>query len=486
MTRSSDSQSRRRDTRSRQCVEIVVTPEAAYVPKWAHQIKPLLECTVKEPRYLSKQHRLGWHPRRLCFWTLSKKHIVVSAGVVPRLIKFLEGTGVNVVLDDRRPLVVTPIPCAICTATEACSPAHALRRWQSALVCGVSEHNLAPIVAQAVEALSPQSVLILVPRTQQLRVWSAHLTHPTWGPPSLLTSKQPSSGWRVKLATLETAVLTDLSVADVVLFPYAEDALAWRAVEVWKPIQYRRFFGFASNATQFDAQETLRLECVFGERITLSKQAINRYVATVPLVTHIGHCERKDKTGAATLEMKRSAIWNNASRNAVIADLVRSLAGESVKPCGVVPPTTLAFFNGLRRLAVLVENLEHAEQLAAHLRVWQVLDRPDVLQLQAATPSDGSRMPCWGGNVILTYAALDTLRHRLAEIIVRADAGIGVLVAAAKAAPEVIVDLADAGTHMLADRAKERVAAYKKDGWTMLPSNESQLQLNAEQLAPSF
>ncbi len=159
----------------------------------------------------------------------------------------------------------------------------------------------------------------------------------------------------------------------------------------------------------------------------------------------------------AALEVKRQLIWNNAPRNDFVAELVRAMTSGKPED-GMIPAGLREFLLDTEslRVAVLVENMEHANALKT------VLDDARVVTANTIQPHDPWKRD---GIVIVTRLALPALHNR--NVLVRADAspdGLDLLNSYGHAC---VVDVQDPHHPLLGRWTRSRRDDYRRLGWAI-------------------
>jgi hypothetical protein len=190
------------------------------------------------------------------------------------------------------------------------------------------------------------------------------------------------------------------------------------------------------------------------------------------------------------MEIKRQGLWRNHARNRQVARLARRLqAGEWQAIGKGFPPARTGLREGQRlAVAVLVENLEHAEAIARDLPGWRVATdndwKPGCVG-RDVKGAQGSVEPGAGGKqgVIITALGIEKLDLSGVDVLIRADGGVGLppmtafppgkIVFNENNLPEgpageprlVLVDFYDRHHPLLRRWSRQRRAAYAERGW---------------------
>jgi hypothetical protein len=283
----------------------------------------------------------------------------------------------------------------------------------------------------------------------------------------LITSKDlPSEKTRVVVVTYEQLgrVEAHLHHLDLLVFPDALTALGKvarsRLAPPFSPVHYRvpRVIGLVPADQHLALPDRIELVELFGPvTMTIPTDGmVERQVEVVPVYCKGG----KACWDPRAVNRKRRNLWRHPRRNRLIARLARSLlAGDRAALAAYVPGLeNLPDFPLPARVAVVVENMEHAEALKAELRDWPV-DEPAA------------------GLVAHEIATFDWLRSRPLndlDALVRADGGTGLPPLApfalaspssAPARPLVVADVLDRSHPELRKAVRSREHAYVEAGW---------------------
>jgi hypothetical protein len=188
---------------------------------------------------------------------------------------------------------------------------------------------------------------------------------------------------------------------------------------------------------------------------------------------------------ADLLEVKRQGIWGNHARNRQVARLARKLQGGEWQALGKDFPAVPAKRPGV---AVLVENVEHAEALASYLRGWPVATHNGWKAGCVATGCQGAQgsvapVMAYEQGVIATALGIEVVDWAGIDVLVRADGGVGLLPVTPSTLGKIVfrennlpeplqagarlllVDIEDRHHPLLRRRSRQRRAAYAQRGW---------------------
>jgi len=275
------------------------------------------------------------------------------------------------------------------------------------------------------------------------------------------------------LATLG-GIPVDFEHARLVIFLRATDAISKRAEVARSSAIRARMFGVVERGKRLTQSEQDQVISVFGHDL-FRYRADGRRFAGIDVVHHAVHgCAAvADQLGPVAL--KRQTLWRNPVRNRLINRLARAIVDGNV---GGLRLPDLAVYRGQReqaRVAVLVENVEHALQLARRLHGWQIL-------VAQATTDVGlqaweralltERRSLQAANRIVTFAAAEHLRLDEVDVVLRADGLPGLppldtaVISNCNSKRILLVDLEDRRCHRLLHQwSRSRRAAYQEADW---------------------
>lgn len=168
--------------------------------------------------------------------------------------------------------------------------------------------------------------------------------------------------------------------------------------------------------------------------------------------------------------LKRLGIWQHPLRNRRLARLAELLAAGNSEDLARTLPALAGMPWDHPRVGVLVEDMEHARQLAKHLSGWGDGRSRPLYQF----PEDRVVVRDRGGHALVTFAGLPEAGPF--DVIVRADAGVGLppMPATQWEVPQssnrrlLLVDTNDRHHPVLRQRTEQRRQAYRAAGFHIL------------------
>ena len=253
----------------------------------------------------------------------------------------------------------------------------------------------------------------------------------------------------------------------------------WFSSRDWLPILKARIYGLLNEDQLLAPQQVDLIRALFGTpRLFIPKHGFRELPVHVTTWTFNGG--NKLSVDASTLDIKRKLIWRDPLRNRLIAGLAKAIAESDDKALTTkYKKIKKALYAKLgQRVAILVENVEHAAQLHQRLPNWPIVAgkvgdtsklKPKVI---AAIETGKQATAKKFDDVIVTTAGFAELGA--VEVLIRADAGIGLPAISSEyfvagdglAASLTIIDVTDRHHPHHRRRAKWREIAYEERGWS--------------------
>ncbi len=274
----------------------------------------------------------------------------------------------------------------------------------------------------------------------------------------------------------------EIEKKDFLIIPNATEALEANARFAIPHAERARLFGFLEIGRHLAPFDRDWVTAVFGfEDVVISRHGFIRRPVEVVAVKGAGGQSVAANLDSVTL--KRRGLWRSGLRNRRIAALARALADADHARLRAECPAVaarLAGRGGTLKVALLVENVEHALAIAGRLPDWPIKTGPHVATvglprrlaaLLAQRRWDGAGTPA---RAIVTMAGLEKSGLEKLDVLVRADGGTHVppaldnIVVRASVQirrPLVIVDIGDRHHPRLRQWSRQRRAAYVERGW---------------------
>lgn len=252
----------------------------------------------------------------------------------------------------------------------------------------------------------------------------------------------------------------------------------WIDCKDWFPVLKSRMYGLLNEDLLLAPQQRDYLNALFGaEWLFIPRHGFRELPVTVKYWKFCGG--NHAKSGLPTHELKRKLVWNNSKRNRLIAGLAQAVVSEDDRALGKkFPSIAKDLYRKIgRRVAVMVENLEHAAKLLERLPDW-----PVVAEKASGTRhlSQKVRGALAVGSTITAQKTQDVIVTTKAfakvgaiDILIRADAGVALPPIASEffvtgngvSNDLTIIDVDDRHHPHLRQRSKWRREAYRHRGW---------------------
>jgi hypothetical protein len=305
------------------------------------------------------------------------------------------------------------------------------------------------------------------------------------------TRQRPGPETRVVVTTYYGLARAEVEHRQIVIVLDAVEALGHRARFALQFAWRGRLFAMVDAQTRLSAGERQQLQAVFGlGRLRLMRP--HEHDRQVDVIWHrieggLGNVRSLDPVA-----VKRQGIWCNQLRNQRVAQAALDLAHPRTNPVNFDTPHEPQ----TQRVLVLVENIEHALQLASKLPGWPVQTGADV-NVTGLNASDrrelDARRAIWPvGRMIVTHAGFVAIDLAEWDVVVRADGGIdsGLLTAEGAISrrgarpPLLLIDFFDRFHPSLKRNSARRRQAYSKQGW--FDRGVDRLQAQVELFLDSF
>jgi hypothetical protein len=268
---------------------------------------------------------------------------------------------------------------------------------------------------------------------------------------------------------------------DIVIVLNAVHAIGKHARWCLQHAERARLYALLPVQRRLSRSETDLVRCLFGfEEVVVQRQGHG--LRPVELAWVPGEAEQFEGEPTNILELKRSRIWHNESRNTQVAGIALAFAAGDKGELGRLLPSRPQLPSGPLSTFVLVENIDHALALMPELPGWPViasglvnLDGMPSEQRAELERRLATSIPTPQTRGLVTHTGLWHTRMPWNKIgvLVRADGGMGGLVVPLgvqgregdEAVPLLVVDLDDAHDGLLRRHARQRRRAYKEQGW---------------------
>jgi hypothetical protein len=273
---------------------------------------------------------------------------------------------------------------------------------------------------------------------------------------------------------------TDVAWLDVVFTLDAVEATAKVYTECLVRACRARLYGLLPCDVRPAPLEADLLAALFGfEEVVLPRHGCHERRVEVLTVPCAGGMPLP--AGLDGLRLKRQGLWRHERRNRLVAQLARAVCAKDVERLQASLPAVAAALARTpgNRVAVLVENVEHALALTPLLAGWPVVTGRQVQEQGLpgkAREQLRARQSPWrspAGGLIVTAAGLAGIDPGSFDVVVRADGGRGLPALRPEQlvqpddqdSPLWLIDLKDRHHPVLRQWARSRVEAYSQRSW---------------------
>ena len=277
--------------------------------------------------------------------------------------------------------------------------------------------------------------------------------------------KSPQSPLPASTVVVSYSGYANANNFDVFVFWDAACATQHHCRQVMQLTGGHRVFGFVDagwSAERNSVRKTL-IESLVGPVLDASVSEAKSAQRGLVLLPY--RCKVKVDEDADALERKRRLVWQNNSRNSVIADFAAELVGGTERASQEVQQARQHLGTQAVRAVCLVESPEHGQRLARKLPGWTVVtyDEESIDEIRETGGLRG-RPILHSTKVIMTttaanaiYAGGVTCYHNVAIW-----AGGGQRASRCEVLDDirVVVDVRDRGEKTLGDQARRRIRSY--------------------------
>ena len=417
---------------------------------------------------------------------------VLTAGLESIALQLLERAGFEVSYSNETVLPPRAIPVPNVVAARRLGPVH------RAMLELVHDHDRglvrykagavrpARLIAKVALAFPDMTIAVACKRRTDIHRLGRQLRKHLPGMVDIVDGTSPKRLKRVVVTTFaglgEPAV--EIEKKDFLIVPYAAEALEANARLAIPHAERARLYGFLEIGRHLAPYDADWVAAVFGlEQVVITRHGFIKRPVEVVAVKCAGG--QRLVADLETVALKREGLWRHGLRNRRLAALARAVADGDHRRLVAEWPAVAARHASRRgplKVAVLVENIEHALAIAGRLPDWPIKTGPHV-----ATVGLPGRLAAllekrrWAGagtpaRAIVTMAGLERAGLEKLDVLVRADGGqhvppaldnIVIRASVQIRRPLVVVDLGDRHHPRLRQWARQRRAAYIERGWVV-------------------
>ena len=347
-----------------------------------------------------------------------------------------------------------------------------------------SNVDIAWIIGQIALAYPKEKIVVIATRQADAAILAGRLRKYMSGISLAKPSCHPDTPSRVVIATtsgLQQSVVEVMKRTICICLNLTEvlsDKKVWFSSKDWLPVLKSRIYGLLNEDHSLAPQHLFLMSSLFGsQRLFIPKHGFRELPVHVTTWTFTG--SNTLSVDATTLDIKKELIWRNPTRNRLIAGLAKAITESNDKALTKkYKSVAKAIYSKLgQRVAILVENVEHAARLHRWLPDWPIVAgkvsntaklTPKVLAAIEAGKQTTARK--FDDTIVPTQGFAEL---RSIGILIRADAGTGLPPVSPDyfvsgdmvPASLTIIDMNDRHHPHLRQRSKLRRISYQKRGW---------------------
>ncbi len=347
-----------------------------------------------------------------------------------------------------------------------------------------SKVDIAWLIAQIALAYPKEKIVVMATRQSDAEVLAKRLRRYISGVSVATTRHHPAKAGRVVVVTPSGLGQTGVQARErtVCICVNPTEVLNNRKKRLdsrdWLPVLKTRLYGLLCEDLLLAPQQLDLVRALFGtQRLFIPKHGCRELPVSVVFWKFQGGS--KTPLNTPTHKLKRQLVWRDRLRNGLIAGLAQAIVKDDDKAIG---KKYRSIAHGLYaklgcRVAILVENVEHAAQLLQRLPGWPIVagtvsgSSKLSSKTKAALKTGSQPTVQKTDDVIVTTSAFAKIG--IVDVLIRADAGVALppisseFFVASDGVPKslTIVDVDDRHHPHLRRRSKWRKNAYLERGW---------------------
>jgi hypothetical protein len=344
---------------------------------------------------------------------------------------------------------------------------------QGVLEC--KDGRRADILGCLCQLFRPATIFIACKTIEAAQSMAAALGHYLGGGVEAVHGWNWRSSCRVVCGTFGSLDRSDPADWQILVFADACEGIQTTNNDAMSRYVHHRVYAFDNPRKPRSSEEQLRIEILAGSPIyrdpAFPQQRTTEFLAAFLSYASSGGSQSPNARD------RRTALWGDARRNQAIVEVAQALAQGKETPLldhQLVPDEKVFASLGQQPgVLVVVDSLEHGEQLRRLLRDWQFFHgQPRCDQ----TCSHGISVATWGvpRNSIVTAVVADSLVCLDARIVIWASGGSVPYVPpvlARSRQTQLLIDIWDDGNPLLAADTRQRLNAYRTLGCRILGNN---------------
>ena len=405
-------------------------------------------------------------------------HLEIVTGCLERVIQRLTEAGYEVTVNDlwncsHDPIQINP---SVLTDAEAIAPglAEVLRvHQQGVLEC--KDSRKADIVGCLCLLFRPATIFIACKTNEAAQSMAAGLGHYLGGGVEAVHGLNWTSSCRVVCGTFQSLNRSNPTDWKVLVFADAREGIQATNNDAMGDYRHHRLYALDNPQKRRPPEEQLRIEILAGAVIYRDRQLPQQHT-TEFVAAFLSHASSGGQA-LPNLRDRRTALWHDDRRNHAITKVAQAFAQGKETPLWdhelVLDEQVIASLGPQPGVVIVVDSVQHAEQLRRHLPDWQLVHaQPRGDQ----TAAQGIAISTWGvpRNAIVTAIVANKLVGLDARIVIWASGGSAPYIPTIlkrSRQTQLLIDVWDDGNPLLAADTRQRLEIYRALGCRILGNN---------------
>ncbi|MBX3452638.1 MAG: hypothetical protein KF777_24080, partial [Planctomycetaceae bacterium] len=405
-------------------------------------------------------------------------HLEIVTGCVERVIQRLTEAGYEVTVNDLGNCSHDPVQinASVLSDTEAVAPglAEVLRAHRSG-VLECKDRRRADIVGCLCQLFWPARIFIAFKTNEAAQSMVAGLSPYLGGGVEAVHGLNWTFSCRVVCGTFQSLNRSNPADWKILVFADAHEGIQATNNDALGDYCHHCLYAFDNPRKRRSPEEQLRMEILAGAVIYRDRQ-LPRQHTTEFVAAFMSHASSGGQPSTSTRD-RRTALRGDDRRNHAIAKVARAFAQGTEAPLWdhklVLDEKVIASLGPQPGVVIVVDSVQHGEQLRRHLPDWQLFHgQPRGDQ----TAAQGIAISTWGvpRNSIVTAIVANKLVGLDARIVIWASGGsapfIPIILKRSRQT-QLLIDVWDDGNPLLAADTRQRLEIYRSLGCRVLGNN---------------
>ncbi|MFO0871288.1 MAG: hypothetical protein U0935_20380 [Pirellulales bacterium] len=406
-------------------------------------------------------------------------HLEIVTGCLDRVIQRLTEAGHEVTVNDLGNCSHDPVQInlSVLSDAEAIAPglAEVLRvHPQGVLEC--KDRRRADIIGCLCQLFRPATIFIAFKTNEAAQSMVAGLSPYLGGGVEAVHGLNWTFSCRVVCGTFQSLNRSNPADWKILVFADAHEGIQATNNDALGDYCHHRRYAFDNPQKRRSPEEQLRMEILAGAVIYRDRQ-LPRQHTTEFVAAFMSHGSSGGQPSTSTRD-RRTALWGDDRRNHAIAEVAQALAQGNETPLWnhelVLDERVIASLGPQPGVVIVVDSVQHGEQLRRHLPDWQLFHgQPRGDQ----TAAQGIAISTWGvpRNAIVTAIVANKLVGLDARIVIWASGGSAPYIPTIlkrSRQTQLLIDVWDDGNPLLAADTRQRLEIYRALGCRILGNKQ--------------